>query len=91
MKRYHVKKGSKVFVNSGKWKGEVATIKAILSDKDRVVLEFADAKDRKIGRRTLKRSQANPNGGMVERNVYGPEEAERIYRVLKASGLSRLN
>lgn len=69
MKRYHVKKGSKVFVNSGKWKGEVATIKAILSDKDRVVLEFADAKDRKIGRRTLKRSQANPNGGMVERSV----------------------
>ena len=69
MKRYHVKKGSKVFVNSGKWKGEVATIKAILTDKDRVVLEFADAKDRKIGRRTLKRSQANPNGGMVERSV----------------------
>ena len=69
MKRYHVKKGSKVFVNSGKWKGEVATIKAILSDKDRVVLEFADAKDRKIGRRTLKRSQANPNGDMVERSV----------------------
>ena len=69
MKRYHVKKGSKVFVNSGKWKGEVATIKAILSDKDRVVLEFADAKDRKIGCRTLKRSQANPNGGMVERSV----------------------
>ena len=69
MKRYHVKKGSKVFVNSGKWKGEVATIKAILSDKDRVVLEFADAKDRKIGRRTLKRSQANPTGGMVERSV----------------------
>ena len=69
MKRYHVKKGSKVFVNSGKCKGEVATIKAILSDKDRVVLEFADAKDRKIGRRTLKRSQANPNGGMVERSV----------------------
>ena len=69
MKRYHVKKGSKVFANSGKWKGEVATIKAILSDKDRVVLEFADAKDRKIGRRTLKRSQANPNGGMVERSV----------------------
>ena len=69
MKSYHVKKGSKVFVNSGKWKGEVATIKAILADKDRVVLEFADAKDRKIGRRTLKRSQANPNGGMVERSV----------------------
>ena len=69
MKSYHVKKGSKVFVNSGKWKGETATVKAILADKDRVVLEFAEAKDRKIGRRTLKRSQANPNGGMVERSV----------------------
>ncbi len=64
-----MKQGSKVFVNTGKWKDEVATIKAILPDKDRVVLEFADAKDRKIGRRTLKRSQANPNGGMIERSV----------------------
>lgn len=69
MNTCHVKKGAKVYVNTGKWKGEVATVKAILSEKDRVVIEFVDAKDRKIGRRTIKKSQANPNGGMVERSV----------------------
>ena len=69
MKKYHVKKGDKVFVNSGNWKGETAVITAILPEKDRVVLEFSTQKERQIGKRTLKKSQANPNGGMVERSV----------------------
>lgn len=68
MKRYHVKKGEKVFVNSGNYRGEEAEIAAILPKKDRVVLEFKVKKDRG-GKRTLKKSQANPNGGMVERSV----------------------
>lgn len=69
MNTYHVKKGDKVYVNSGKWKGGVAVISAVLSSKDRVVLEFSDSKARNTGKRTLKKSQANPNGGMVERSV----------------------
>ena len=70
MKKYHVKKGDKVFVNSGKWKGGTAQSTAILPEKDRVVLEFLTKKDdRQIGKRTLKKSQANPNGGLVERSV----------------------
>ena len=69
MKKYHVKKGDKVVVNSGNFKGEEATIAAILTKKDRVVLSFTSNKDRKIGKRTLKKSKLNPNGGMIERSV----------------------
>lgn len=67
---YHVKKGDKIVVNSGRWKGEKATILAILPKKDRVVLELEDASKRELlGKRTVKKSKAYPNGGMVERSV----------------------
>lgn len=72
MTKYHVKKGDKVLVNSGKFKGEEATIAAVLTKNDRVVLEFAhlsEAKASSIGMRTVKKSQANPNGGRVARSV----------------------
>lgn len=67
--KYHVKKGDKVLVNAGNYKGEEATILAILTNKDRVVLEFTSKKDREIGKRTIKKSKLNPNGGLVERSV----------------------
>ena len=69
MKKYHVKKGDKVVVNSGNFKGEEATIAAILTAKDRGVLSFTSNKDRAIGKKTIKKSKLNPNGGMVERSV----------------------
>jgi large subunit ribosomal protein L24 len=72
MKKYHVKKGDKVVVNSGKWKGEEATISAVLTAKDRVVLELTNVtakKRERFGKKTVKKSQANPNGGLVERSV----------------------
>ena len=69
MKKYHVKKGDKVVVNSGNFNGVVATIAAILTAKDRVVLSFTSNKDRAIGKKTIKKSKLNPNGGMVERSV----------------------
>ena len=67
--KYHVKKGDKVLVNAGNYKGEEATILAVLTNKDRVVLEFTSKKDREIGKRTIKKSKLNPNGGLVERSV----------------------
>ena len=67
--KYHVKKGDKVLVNAGNYKGEEATILAVLTNKDRVVLEFTSKKVREIGKRTIKKSKLNPNGGMVERSV----------------------
>jgi len=72
MKTYHVKKGDKVVVNAGKWKGEEATIKAVLTAKDRVVLELANVSAKKrenFGKKTVKKSSANPNGGLIERSV----------------------
>ncbi|MDR0932418.1 MAG: KOW motif-containing protein [Victivallales bacterium] len=69
MNKYHVKKGDKVVVNSGNYRGEKATIAAILPKKDRVVLAFTSNKDHAIGKRTIKKSKLNPNGGMIERSV----------------------
>ena len=66
--KYHVKKGDKVLVNAGNYKGEEATILAVLTTKARVVLELAK-KGREIGKRTIKKSKLNPNGGMIERSV----------------------
>ena len=67
--KYHVKNGDKGLVNAGNYKSEEATILAVLTNKDRVVLEFTSKKDREIGKRTIKKSKLNPNGGLVERSV----------------------
>ena len=68
MKKYHVKKNDKVVVNSGNFRGENATVVAVLSKNDRVVLKL-DKGDANLGKRTVKKSKANPNGGMIERAV----------------------
>ena len=68
MKKYHVKKTDQVVVNSGNFRGEKATVVAVLTKKDRVVLKL-DKGDAKLGNRTIKKSKANPNGGLVERAV----------------------
>ncbi|MHB9138339.1 MAG: 50S ribosomal protein L24 [Victivallaceae bacterium] len=70
--KYHVKKGDKVVVNAGTWKKEEAKIVAVLTKKDRVVLEFSNLSAQKrelIGKRTVKKSKLNPNGGLVDRTV----------------------
>ena len=71
-KKTHVKTGDEVKVLAGKWKGEEAKIKANLKDKDRVVLEFtglSPEKKKQLGVKTVKKSQQNPKGGIVERSV----------------------
>ena len=71
-KIYHVKKGDLVKVISGDWKNHSGKIVAVLKKKDRVVLELEDlsaAQKAEIGKRTVKRSAANPKGGLVERSV----------------------
>ncbi len=74
MAKYHVKRGDQVVVHTGKWKGEKATITAVLTKSDRVVLEFSalsDEKRKAIGMRTVKKSRRNSEtgGGMIERSV----------------------
>ena len=72
-KVYHVKKGDVVEVLSGEWKKETGKITAVLKKKDRVVLEItslsADKLENRIGMKTVKKTQANPRGGMVRRSV----------------------
>ena len=72
-KNYHVKKGDTVEVISGEWKKETGKIVAVLKKKDRVVLEMQgipqDKLSERLGKRTLKKSQANPKGGLVDRAV----------------------
>ncbi|MBO5822577.1 MAG: KOW motif-containing protein [Lentisphaeria bacterium] len=68
MNTFHVKKGDKVVVNAGNFKGAEATVSAILAAKERVVLELTKGEN-KLGKRTVKKSKANPNGGLVERSV----------------------
>lgn len=72
MNKYHVKKGDAVVVNTGEWKNREAKIVAVLPKKDRVVLEITGLTDddrSKLGKRSIKKSQQNPNGGMIERSV----------------------
>ncbi len=72
-KKYHVKKGDVVEVISGVWKKESGKIIAVLKEKDRVVLEMQGVAEEKrasrTGMRTVKKTSANPKGGMVERSV----------------------
>ena len=72
MKQYHVKKGDKVVVNAGSWKNDEAKIIAVLTKKDRVVLELSNLSPQKrelIGKRTVKKSKLHPDGGLVDRSV----------------------
>ena len=69
MKKYHVCKGDSVKVISGNFKGAEAKITAMLPAKDRVVLEIAGDAPHKLGKRTVKKSRTNPNGGMIDRSI----------------------
>ena len=72
MIKTHVKTGDEISVISGKWKGEDAKIIAVLKPKNRVVLEMSGLsaeKKKQIGVKTVKKSQENPQGGMIERSV----------------------
>jgi large subunit ribosomal protein L24 len=71
MSKRHVKKGDEVVVIAGKWKGEKGKVLSVLAT-DRVVLELvglSPEKRRQIGRRSLRRRQDRPHGGLVERAV----------------------
>lgn len=72
IKKTHIKSGDQVTIIAGKWKGEDAKVKAVLKKKDRVVLEMSglsEEKKKQIGIKTLKKSQKNPQGGIIERSV----------------------
>ena len=62
MVKFHVKKGDQVTVISGKEKGKSGKIIAVLTEKQRVVVEGLQ-----MVKKHTKKSQSNPNGAIIER------------------------
>jgi large subunit ribosomal protein L24 len=62
MVKFHVKKGDQVTVIAGKEKGKSGKIIAVLTDKQRVVVEGLQ-----MIKKHTRKSQQNPNGAIIER------------------------
>ena len=62
MSKFHVKKGDQVTVIAGKEKGKSGKIIAVLSEKQRVIVEGLQ-----MVKKHVKKSQQNPNGAILER------------------------
>ena len=62
MPKFHVKKGDEVVVLAGKEKGKRGKIIAVLTKKNRVVVEGLQ-----MIKKHTRKSQQNPNGAIVER------------------------
>ena len=62
MSKFHVKKGDQVTVIAGKEKGKSGKIIAVLTKKERVIVEGLQ-----MIKRHTKKSQQNPNGAIIER------------------------
>ena len=60
--KFHVKKGDQVEVISGNFKGSQGRILAVLSSKQRVLVEGV-----RIIKKHLRKSQDNPSGKIAER------------------------
>jgi large subunit ribosomal protein L24 len=62
MVKFHVKKGDQVTVIAGKEKGKSGKIIAVLTKKNRVLVEGLQ-----MIKKHVRKSQQNPNGAIVER------------------------
>ena len=62
MSKFHVKKGDEVVVLAGKEKGKRGKIIAVLSKKERVIVEGLQ-----LVKKHVRKSQQNPNGAILER------------------------
>jgi large subunit ribosomal protein L24 len=60
--KFHVKKGDQVTVIAGKEKGKSGKIIAVLTEKERVIVEGLQ-----MIKRHTRKNQQNPNGAIVER------------------------
>jgi large subunit ribosomal protein L24 len=74
MRRFHVKKDDVVVVLSGTEKGKRGRVIRLLPDKQRVIVEGV-----KIVKRHQKKSQQNPQGGIIKR-----EGTVHLSKVMKA-------
>ena len=61
MSKFHVKKGDQVTVIAGKEKGKSGKIIAVLTEKQRVVVEGLQ-----MLKKHVRKNQQNPNGAIIE-------------------------
>ena len=59
-----IKTGDKVIVISGRYKGSIGEVKAVSPKTNRVIVEGVN-----LAKKTLKPSQENPDGGIIEREA----------------------
>ena len=59
-----IKTGDEVKVISGHYKGTVSTVKAVFPKENKVIVEGVN-----VVKKSLKPSQANPEGGIVEKEA----------------------
>ena len=78
MSKFHVKKGDQVTVIAGKEKGKSGKIIAVLTGKQRVIVEGLH-----MIKKHTRKSQQNPNGAIVER-----EGSVHISNVKKAEAVA---
>ena len=64
MKKFNIKKGDTVYVNSGNDKGKTGKVLEVLRDKDRVIVEGVNM----VSKHT-KPNPKNPQGGMVKQEA----------------------
>jgi large subunit ribosomal protein L24 len=62
MSKFHVKKGDQVTVIAGREKGKSGKIIAVLTEKQRVIVEGLH-----MMKKHTRKNQQNPNGAIVER------------------------
>ena len=62
MTKFHVKKGDQVTVIAGKEKGKSGKIIAVLTDKQRVIVEGLQ-----MIKKHVRKNQQHPNGAIIDR------------------------
>jgi len=62
--KFHVKRGDRVEVITGEWKGAQGVIRAVLAESERVIVEGVNMR-----RRIQRKTPTNPEGGIIEREV----------------------
>ena len=64
MKKFHIKKGDTVYVNAGNDKGKTVKVLAVITDKDRVVVEGVNM----VSKHTKPNAKA-PQGGIIKQEA----------------------
>ena len=82
MSKTHVKKGDEVVVLAGKEKGKRGKILAVLTKKNRVIIEGVQ-----MIKKHTRKSQDNPQGAIIQRE--GPLHISNVKKVEQAEQTSK--